>query len=80
MSFNVPDTLIPDPSNPLDFYRYGYADSNGDVYITGFFNSTADFDPGPGTFNLSGTRIFVSKLSKDGIFMWVKKFWWYKLL
>ena len=28
MSFNVPDTLIPDPSNPLDFNRYGYARYN----------------------------------------------------
>ena len=28
ISFNQPDTLIPDPSNPLDFNRYGYARYN----------------------------------------------------
>src|SRR5262245_18632219 len=27
-------------------------DSAGDVYITGQFQGTVDFDPGPGTFNL----------------------------
>jgi hypothetical protein len=35
------------------------------VFTTGFFNGTADFDPGPGIFNLisaGGSDIFVSKL------------------
>lgn len=48
-------------------------DSHGYVYTTGYFRSTADFDPGAGTFNLSsvGTAdIFISKLDASGNFVW----------
>ena len=50
-------------------------DDNGDLYTAGGFSSTADFDPGTGTFNLSssgGNDIFVSKLSASGNFIWAK--------
>jgi hypothetical protein len=51
-------------------------DSLGNVYTTGFFTGTADFDPGIGTFNLTaagGTNhTFISKLDKDGNFVWAK--------
>ena len=49
-------------------YSYGVAVSpDGSIYATGSFYGTADFDPGPGTFNLSAgssgySDIFVSKL------------------
>ena len=33
ISFNQPDTLIPDPYNPLDFNRYGYARYNALKFI-----------------------------------------------
>ena len=55
---------------------YGVAvDSSSNVYTTGTFTGTVDFDPGLGTFNLtSGTdqSIFVSKLSSTGQFVWAK--------
>ncbi len=50
-------------------------DGLGNVYTTGFFNGTVDFDPGAGTFNLTsagGADIFVSKLDSSGNFVWVK--------
>ncbi|MBD1940078.1 DUF4347 domain-containing protein, partial [Microcoleus sp. FACHB-68] len=50
-------------------------DSSGNVYTTGYFNGTTDFDPGTGTSNLtSGSNdIFVSKLNADGSFAWAKQ-------
>ena len=51
-------------------------DSGGNVYTTGIFCQTADFDPGPGVFNLttiSGVDIFISKLDAWGNFVWAKQ-------
>src|SRR6185503_12423147 len=48
-------------------------DGSGDVYTTGFFQGTADLDPGGGTFNLTsagGNDVFVSKLDSSGAFAW----------
>jgi hypothetical protein len=51
-------------------------DASGNVYITGFFNGTVDFDPGPGTFNLTAeigySHVFISKLDASGNFLWAK--------
>lgn len=48
-------------------------DDLGNVYTTGYFIGTTDFDPGAGITNLTSAvsyDIFVSKLDKDGNFVW----------
>lgn len=50
-------------------------DDSGNVYTTGFLRVYADFDPGPGTFNVtppSGGGVFISKLDTNGDFVWAK--------
>ncbi|NUM54427.1 MAG: SBBP repeat-containing protein [Candidatus Hydrogenedentes bacterium] len=52
------------------------ADPNGNVLITGRFDYTVDFDPGPGGFNLRSAGqddIFISKLDEQGNFLWAKR-------
>ena len=51
-------------------------DSSGNVYTTGFFNDTVDFDLGVGTANLTSagsTDIFISKIDSSGAYVWAKK-------
>ncbi len=48
-------------------------DTDGNVYTTGSFRLTVDFDPGDGVYELTAlgtTDIFVSKLDADGNFLW----------
>ena len=57
---------------------YGQAitvDTIGNIYTTGYFSGTADFDPGAGTTNLTSngsTDIFVHKLNASGDLVWAK--------
>jgi gliding motility-associated-like protein len=57
---------------------YFHVTPGGDIYLTGLFSGTTDFDPGPGTYELTaqytpGTEnhdLFTAKLDKDGNFKW----------
>ena len=51
------------------------ADNIGNVYATGYFQGTIDFNPGDGIFNLSSPAFFnayLLKLNSNGSFGWVK--------
>ncbi len=51
-------------------------DPGGNVYSTGSFHGSVDFDPGIDTFNLvasSSTEIFVAKLNSEGEYIWAKQ-------
>lgn len=51
-------------------------DNSGNIYVSGYFNAMADFDPGLGTANLTpigGIDGFILKLDQNGNFLWVKQ-------
>ncbi len=60
-------------------YQAGYAitlDAANNIYVTGIFFGTVDFDPGAGISNLSSAGnedIFVLKLDNNANFLWAKK-------
>ncbi|MEP7265191.1 MAG: SBBP repeat-containing protein, partial [Bacteroidota bacterium] len=61
-------------------FDFAYAlalDDFGNVYSTGYFTDSADFDPGAGIFTMTssgGRNVFISKLDSDGNFIWAKQF------
>ncbi len=59
-----------------DAMSYGAAvDDSGNIYFSGMFWDTVDFDPGPGVAERSSTGSadsFVVKLDTDGSFLWVE--------
>ena len=56
-------------------------DNQGNCYVTGYYESSRDFDPGMNTYNLPGrpydnpfsAEKFILKLNTKGDFVWVKR-------
>ncbi len=51
--------------------------TSGDVYATGYFQGTADLDPGVGVYNMTTAGvhdIFIAKLDASGNFLWARQF------
>jgi hypothetical protein len=51
-------------------------DNDANVYLTGFFFGTADFDPGPLVYNLmdnGNADVYITKLDSSGAFIWAKQ-------
>ncbi|HUT70913.1 MAG TPA: hypothetical protein VMW89_09575 [Desulfatiglandales bacterium] len=58
-----------------DYGRSAAVDGSGNVYVTGYFFGTADFDPGPDTddhTSVGGNDIFLTKINPDGTYGWTK--------
>lgn len=59
----------------FDYLQSMAIDANQNIYTTGWFQDTVDFDPGSGTsqkISAGFWDIFISKLDKNGNFVWVK--------
>jgi hypothetical protein len=69
--------LVNATAESLTFVLGLAADAFGNVYATGYFSGTADFDPGAGSALMTsgeGTDAFVVALAADGSFGWVETF------
>lgn len=55
-----------------------YCDNNNNIYVTGFFNGTVNFNPKgtavPLTAAMSASNAFIAKYNSNGILTWVKSF------
>lgn len=56
-----------------DYATSAFPDPSGNLYVTGMFRGTSDFDPGSGTANLTSAGaedIFVAKYDATGAYQW----------
>ncbi len=64
-------------SNGSDSGNGLYIDDADDIYLTGSFKNTIDFDPGAGVANLTSngeTDVFICKLDSDAGYIWSTSF------
>lgn len=60
-----------------DYSRTICTDNAGNIYAVGYFEATADFDPGPGTNYLTPIGlwdVYIAKYDNNGNFIWAKQF------
>lgn len=58
-----------------DWARGVAVDASGNIYITGYFAETADFNPGPGIDTVrsaGGSDVFLAKYDQNGNYLWAK--------
>ena len=51
-------------------------DKQGNIYTTGNFQGTCDFDPGAGNYTLQATSVldgFIAKIDAAGNFVWARR-------
>ncbi len=63
------------PGAAYGITAYIDVDDDENVYLSGYFQNTGDFDPGPAIHNLTsngGSDIFILKLNSSGNFVWAK--------
>ena len=52
-------------------------DASGNIYTTGWFTGTVDFDPGPGSAKITerfgSGDVYIAKLRNNGALLWVKR-------
>ncbi|MEO6539815.1 MAG: T9SS type B sorting domain-containing protein, partial [Ferruginibacter sp.] len=63
------------PGNSYDVCRAIALDNENNIYATGYFSTTVDFDAGPNTFNLTAVNaedIFLAKYDPAGKLIWAK--------
>lgn len=67
---------IPIGGTGSDYGNSIQVDGLGNVYVTGYFENTVDFDPGAGTVNLTSLGsldAFIAKYDNNGNYIWAKQ-------
>jgi len=76
LTFQFAGAIAASPTGSVDVQSSAVAvDSSGNVFVTGSVQGTADFDPGPGTVNLTSTGgrdVFLAKYGPTGALVWAK--------
>jgi hypothetical protein len=75
-NFNWVVTHSPGNASSYSSVKNISSDPAGNIYVTGGFGGTVDFDPGPGmqNFNSPGLGLYMQKLDPAGQLSWVNTF------